>query len=109
VQKGTSIASDIQGLAGKPSQMGGIDPTSVSDASKVSNRLGYDNNPVDVPGAGDGATCEIKNNSNSTEGTIDVVCTSDDAPQTVTIGVTPSNSNTSSDVVTTSFTSSSSP
>jgi hypothetical protein len=105
VQKGTSIASDIQGLAAKPTQLGGIDADGISDASKIVDRLGYDSNPVDVPGAGSNGECEIKNNSNSTEGTIDVVCTSDDAPQTVTVGVTPSNSNSSSDVVSTSFSS----
>ncbi|WP_263791880.1 hypothetical protein [Salinibacter sp.] len=90
VQRGTSIASDIQGLAGKPTQMGGIDPTDISDASTIIDRLGYDANPVSAEGAGTNGECEIKNNSDSSVGTIDIVCTSDDSPQKVTVGVSPS-------------------
>ncbi|MCS3702994.1 hypothetical protein [Salinibacter ruber] len=105
VQKGTSIASDIQGLAGKPTQMGGIDASSISDASKIINRLGYESNPVPAEGAGAGGECEIK--TGGSVGAIDIECTSDDSPQTVTVGVTPSNSNDpNNDVVSTSFSSS---
>ncbi|MCS3828646.1 hypothetical protein GGP91_000700 [Salinibacter ruber] len=110
VQKRTSIASDIQGLAGKPTQMGGIDPTSPPSDTKIANRLGYETEPVPAEGAGGDATCDIV--TSGSVGTIDLVCSSGDAPQDVTIGVTPSNANdgnADNKVVTTQFGSSGSP
>jgi len=104
VQKGTSIASDIQGLAGKPTQMGGIDPSSASDTD-IADKLGYETEPVPAEGAGGNADCDIVTSSTSV-GTIDIVCSSDNSPQDVTVGVTPANANdgdTSTEVVTTQF------
>jgi len=108
VQKGTSIASDIQGLAGKPTQMGGIDlSSSVPKGATIANRLGYDTASVPAEGAGSGATCDIIGSGGSPkEGTIDILCTSSNAPQDVRIGVTPSNANdgkSSTEVISTSF------
>ncbi|WP_118825883.1 hypothetical protein [Salinibacter ruber] len=111
VQKGTSIASDIQGLAGKPTQLGGIDmSTSGPTGTKIVKRLGYETkedgntpsgtNVVEAPGAGDGAGCTIAGVSS---GEVVVTCESSDAPQDVEVTVDP---DASGDVVTTSFTSS---
>ncbi|MCS4120867.1 hypothetical protein [Salinibacter ruber] len=104
VQRGTSIASDIQGLAGKPSQMGGIDLTTDNpSASGIIDKLGYqtDGSEDTVPaeGAGNSGSCQLKNVGS---GSVDVECTSDDAPQTVTVTVTPA----SDSPVSTSFSSS---
>ena len=90
VQRGTSIASDIQGLAGKPSQMGGIDLNS-SDAtgSKIASKLGYntDDNVVDAEGAGNDATCTIPDADGS--GSLTISCSSGNAPQDVDVTVEP--------------------
>jgi hypothetical protein len=92
VQRGTSIASDIQGLNGKPTQMGGIDLSgSDSDiaASKLINRLGYENvssgDSVSAQGAGSSARCGI----NATGGQVLIGCVSNDAPEDVTVGFDP--------------------
>ncbi|WP_103027214.1 hypothetical protein [Salinibacter altiplanensis] len=94
VQRGTSIASDIQGLAGKPSQMGGVDLTSSGSAtaSGIVTKLGYEttsssDTKVTAEGAGSNGKCEIKNVGG---GSADIECTSSDAPQTVTVTVNPS-------------------
>ncbi|WP_103021310.1 hypothetical protein [Salinibacter altiplanensis] len=93
VQRGTSIASDIQGLAGKPSQMGGVDLTSSgASASGIVTKLGYEttsssDTKVTAEGAGSNGKCEIKNVGG---GSADIECTSSDAPQTVTVTVNPS-------------------
>ncbi|WP_263809610.1 hypothetical protein [Salinibacter sp.] len=93
VQRGTSIASDIQGLAGKPTQMGGVDLSSdgSATASGIVTKLGYEttsesDTKVTAEGAGSNGTCEIKNVG---KGTADIECTSTDAPQTVTVTVEP--------------------
>ncbi|MCS3668831.1 type II secretory pathway pseudopilin PulG [Salinibacter ruber] len=112
VQRGTSIASDIQGLAGKPTQLGGIDlNNSPPSNEKIVNRLGYDTreggdlsgptgtNVVPAQGAGSGAGCTIEAGGS---GSATVECKSDDAPQTVTVTVTPSDDSP----VSTSFSSS---
>ena len=110
VQKGTSIASDIQGLAGKPAQMGGVDLTSSGSAtaSGIVAKLGYETTStgdasVPAEGAGSSGECTVGAPSS---GSITITCSSDDAPQDVEVTVTPSNSSTSSDVVSTSFSSS---
>jgi len=99
VQRGTSIASDVQGLYGKPSQMGGIDAFDNSgiDGPTVANRLGYDHSSgvVDAPGAGSDGRCEILTNGN----TVRVECASGDATQDVRVTFNPSNA----DPVSTSF------
>ena len=111
VQKGTSIASDIQGLAGKPTQLGGIDMSSNSaTGDQIVKRLGYETkedgntpsgtNVVEAQGAGDGAGCTVADVSG---GTVVVTCESSDAPQDVEVTVDP---DASGNVVTTSFTSS---
>ncbi|WP_118830615.1 hypothetical protein [Salinibacter ruber] len=92
VQRGTSIASDVQGLAGKPSQMGGIDLSDTDSdiaSSKLISRLGYENlndaDSVAAQGAGSSAGCGI----NATGGSVLVHCRSPDAPQDVTVGFDP--------------------
>jgi len=109
VQRGTSIASDIQGLAGKPSQMGGIDLTDPPDDSDIVDRLGYEakedgndpsgGNVVAAQGAGSGAGCTIEAGGS---GSATITCESSDAPQDAVITVTPSDS----DPISTSFSSS---
>jgi len=59
VQRGADIASEIKGIAAKPSQLGGLDPAS-NTKKEFANALGYDSNTgVDAPGAGEGAQCDI--------------------------------------------------
>ena len=89
VQRGTSIASDIQGLAGKPSQMGGVDLSSDggATASDIVNRLGYEtvdgeDSIVPAEGAGSSGKCDL---NEPDSGSINIECTSSDAPQTVTV------------------------
>ena len=112
VQRGTSIASDIQGLAGKPSQMGGIDLNSdgVASGSEIVNRLGYESkndgegptgdNVVAAQGAGSDAGCTIADPSG--DGSATITCEASDAPQDAEITVTPANS----EPISTSFSSS---
>lgn len=112
VQKGTSIASDIQGLAGKPTQLGGIDMSANSaSGDQIVKRLGYETregsdlsgptgtNVVSAQGAGSGAGCTVADVSG---GEVVVTCESSDAPQDVEVTVDP---DASGDVVTTSFSS----
>jgi hypothetical protein len=113
VQRGTSIASDIQGLAGKPSQMGGVDLSSSGSASAsgIVDKLGYEtesgsDTKVTAEGAGGGASCTIGEPSS---GSLTITCSSGNAPQDVKVTVTPANSSVSgSDVVSTEFVDSSS-
>jgi hypothetical protein len=108
VQRGTEIVSDIKGLQGKPTQIGGIDLT-VSNAddvgaSTVLNRLGYETDtgngigPSDVPV--DGAPGSSPNGSGPAECTLSLThgassdtpnatltCDSSEAPQTVTVNL----------------------
>ena len=106
VQRGTSIASDIQGLAGKPTQMGGIDLSNSVGGGKIAKRLGYETTgnggsnaaQVNADGAGTDGTCTINQSSSSS---VTIGCTSSDAPQKVEVTVTPG----TSDPVSTSFTS----
>ncbi|MCS4194082.1 type IV secretory pathway TrbL component [Salinibacter ruber] len=106
VQRGTSIASDIQGLAGKPTQMGGVELTSSgASASQIVERLGYETDGSDdkvaAEGAGNSGQCQIGTpGSNS----VTITCSSDDAPQDVEVTVSPGNS--AGNVISTSFTSS---
>ncbi|WP_263819685.1 hypothetical protein [Salinibacter sp.] len=93
VQRGTSIASDIQGLQGKPSQMGGIDLTkdeSDMGGGELISRLGYENvtssDSVTAEGAGSSAKCGIS----VTGGKALVGCHSSNATQDVTVGFDPS-------------------
>ena len=105
VQRGTSIASDIQGLNGKPTQMGGVDLVDGSPSpSDIVSKLGYETtgtgsgDTVPAQGAGSGGECTIGTGS----GNATITCTSDDAPQTVTVTVDPQEDE-KDDVVTTSF------
>lgn len=103
VQKGTSIASDIQGLYGKPGQLGGIDNFGNVSGSDIATRLGYEtsNATVSAEGAGTNGECTISTSSDQAS----VECTSDNAPQTVTVTFDPDNTDTNgnSQPVTTSF------
>jgi len=89
VQKGTSIASDVQGLAGKPTQMGGIDlDNSDYSGSDIADQLGYDHDSgkIEAPGAGNGGSCTLIGDSgDADDGTVDIECTSTDSPQKVTV------------------------
>jgi hypothetical protein len=92
VQRATTIASDIQGLSGKPTQMGGVDITSSTDQATIAEKLGLSTEDFDgttaVPaeGAGNNGYCQLTNFS---DGSLDIQCDSDNAPQTVTVTVTP--------------------
>ncbi|WP_118841049.1 hypothetical protein [Salinibacter ruber] len=112
VQRGTSIVSDIQGLYGKPAQMGGVDKLGDTSGSDIVTRLGYDtkssgtpsgDNVVPAQGAGSGGGCTITTDSDGTNGTADVECQSDDSPQVVTVSFDP---DASGNAVSTSFSSS---
>jgi hypothetical protein len=99
VQRGTSIASDIQGLYGKPSQLGGIEAFDNNgiDGATVADRLGYDHSSgvVDADGAGSNGRCQIETSGN----TVQVDCASDNADQDVRVTFDPS----ATEPVTTSF------
>ena len=95
LQRATSVATDIVAAHNKPSQMGGIDVTSVSTNSKVANAIGLSTaSGFSADGAGDEATCDVKTNSSNTNSysiTPEVVvnCSSGDGA-TVEVGVDPS-------------------
>ena len=94
VQKGTSVASDIQGLYGKPTQMGGLDNVDDATGTELRKRLAYDstdtgNDYVPAPGAGAGGECQLIVNSTGSNGQARIVCESDDATQDVTVGFDP--------------------
>ncbi|PSQ75435.1 MAG: hypothetical protein BRD35_09250 [Bacteroidetes bacterium QH_7_62_13] len=111
VQRGTAIASDIQGLAGRPEQMGGVDLSSGKvKGADVADALGYETTgnkkgkQVKADGAGSSGTCTIQDQSKADEMT--VKCTSNDAPKDVSVTVNPSNANdgkSNTDAITTSF------
>lgn len=92
VQRGTAIMSDVKGLAGKPSQLGGINLTDPSP-SKVYDKLAYDTpnseDTTPAPGASDDASCQLGINS----GTAGVVCTSSNSPQDVKVTLNASGNN----------------
>ncbi|MCS4038987.1 hypothetical protein [Salinibacter ruber] len=115
VQRGTSIASDIQGLYGKPTQMGGVNDFTASSVTgeSIANRLGYEvtgtssgTATVSAEGAGTGGSCDISTGSTGTNGSVDIECTSDDASQTVTVTYDPDDNDGDGNVVATSFSSS---
>ena len=65
-QRAVSIASDIQGQANKPSQLGGLpDPSNDGygndpDESDVANAIGFESaTGIQAGGAGEGAECKI--------------------------------------------------
>jgi hypothetical protein len=96
VQRGTSIGSNVKGLAGRPSQMGGIDINGDGSGSDsgiaggtLADRLGYDHSSgvVSADGAGSNGRCEIKG---ANSGVVTIACTSDEAPQDVEIQFDPS-------------------
>ena len=97
LQRATSVATDIVAAHNKPSQMGGIDVTSVSTNSKVANAIGLSTaSGFSADGAGDGATCDIKTSSNNSGSyssgfsqQVVVNCSSGDGA-TVEVGVDPS-------------------
>ena len=95
VQRGTSIASDIQGLYGKPSQMGGLDNVDDVDGSGMVDRLGYESNGsgsgayVDADGAGSGGECQLATSDDGSNGRATITCDADGAEQTVTVGFDP--------------------
>jgi len=77
-QRAVSIASDIQGQARKPSQLGGIDLSS-DNASTIANAIGLESaSGIDASGAGDGASCTIEaagtSSGSSFSNGIDVRC-----------------------------------
>jgi len=84
VQRGTSIASDIKGLQGRPAQMGGVDlvnNNSSLSGDDIARGIGLENNPFEAQGAGSEGFCRI-----AVDGTAaDVECTSANAAQDVTV------------------------
>jgi len=105
VQRGTAIASDIQSVAGRPEQMGGVDLSTGSvTGADMAEALGYEKTgngssgaQVTAEGAGNDGTCTIKDQTSA--GVVDIECTSSNSPQDVTVTVEPS----ASDPVSTSF------
>jgi hypothetical protein len=105
VQRATSIASDIKGLQGKPTQLGGIDLTSTTNEegpAAVLNQLGYETNTGNGIGSGDvpvdGAagtspdgsgpaecTLTLNHGANSGSANATLACDSSEATQTVTV------------------------
>jgi hypothetical protein len=97
VQRGTSIASDIKGLQGKPNQLGGIDLVGNTPGSnEIARKVGLENNPFKAQGAGSNSYCQIAENASGDEA--HVQCVSDDAPQDVQVTY-----NAANDEVTTDF------
>jgi hypothetical protein len=90
-QKGLSISNDIAGLAAKPPQLGGVDTSSADSdlASEIATKAGYDGTVIPVEGASGNSDCEIQSDD------IQVVCSSDTAPQDVTITLRPDTTVTS--------------
>ena len=97
VQRGTSVASDIKGLQGKPNQLGGIDLINESPSSnEIARKAGLENNPFEAQGAGPNSYCQIA--EDATNNQAHVQCVSDDAPQDVQVTY-----NAADDEVTTDF------
>jgi len=97
VQRGTSIASDIKGLQGKPDQLGGIDLINNTPGSdEIARKVGLGDNPFEAQGAGPNSYCQIAENASNDEA--HVQCVSDDAPQDVQVTY-----NAANDEVTTDF------
>ena len=89
VQRATSVASDVQGLQGKPTQLGGIDlknSKGYSGADDIAKALGLGANPFEAQGAGSGGTCVLSVSS----GAVNIQCSSTDAPQGVQVTFDPS-------------------
>ena len=62
-QKAAQLAADVKGIYEKPEQFGGLGSgfsSSPPSESEVESKLGIDGT-VEVPAAGDGATCEFSN------------------------------------------------
>ena len=96
VQRGTSIASDVRGAYGRPSQMGGFDNFKSTNGTDVADALGYDYSTVNsseaevsADGAGSGGTCTISATDSGTNGRVLITCSADDANQVVTVGFDP--------------------
>jgi len=85
VQKATTIAADIQGLDGKPSQLGGIDVANGADASDIRKKLGYDQNPVKVESAGSKGRCNISPGGDN----VKINCASANAPENLQVTYDP--------------------
>ena len=90
VQKGVSIATDIQAVASKPSQLGGIDTTSAGSGD-IANAIGLSGAIVDADGAGSNGRCEITVDGNTPL----VSCASADANQDIQVTVQPNDITTS--------------
>ena len=110
IMRATETASDILAAHNKPSQMGGVNITNVSDASgatNLANAIGLSSSTFDADGAGEGATCDI--NSGSGDGTfnnspeVHVECSSGDGA-VVEVGIDPDASG-SNDKIETAITS----
>jgi len=95
VQRGTSIASDVRGAYGRPSQMGGFDDFNSTDGTDIADALGYDYTTsgteaeVSAEGAGSGGTCAISATDTGSNGRVLITCSADDANQDVTVGFDP--------------------
>ncbi|MCS3628899.1 hypothetical protein GGP85_002845 [Salinibacter ruber] len=97
VQRGTSIMSDVQGLAGKPTQMGGVNLPGATP-STVFDRLGYDTPSSDsqtpVEGASGTSNCVLETTSsnidasvNSNAAVAEVECIAANADQDVRVAL----------------------
>jgi hypothetical protein len=88
-QRALTIASDVNALAGKPTQIGGLD-TSSTNQSKLVAKAGYETfsdgstSKIAAPGAGDGAGCTIGSSD-----PIEVTCTSPDLSDDVVANTGP--------------------
>jgi hypothetical protein len=104
VQRATSVVSDIQGLQGKPSQLGGIDLVSnTPGGATIARKMGLQGvgssasgaYTFDVDGAGSGGQCKIEGPSGNNEAT--VTCKASDAPQDVEVTFTADDPTSGSD------------
>ena len=92
--KAVSVATDIKSLQSKPSQLGGVDLATSTDASTLADKLGLSGQTFDAPGAGANAQCKVTTSS----GSASVSCAGSDANNDVQVTYT-----SSSDDVSTSY------
>lgn len=91
-QKGVTIASDIRGLASKPSTLGGVclggeGCDTAASASDIATKLGYESKKIGVDGASSSdAQCEI---GSASGGTVSITCSASNAPENVTVSLDP--------------------
>jgi len=90
-QKGLSVASDLQGVTGKPPQLGGVavedigSGTDKTSLSQIASQIGLSGQTFDAPGAGSDAQCKLTTSGSAADTKILVTCASKDASNDVQV------------------------